>query len=692
MIPPQANKRLWLVFSVAFTGAAIIVINLFRIQVIRHEHYLAEAERQHKQKIVLPARRGHIFDRNGEPLAVSAEGLNIYAVPEQITDKSRVASVLAGQLNIEARSVLNRISKDRPFVMIQQKVNPLEVVKLREMKLPGIGFIPSSKRYYPRHALAAQLIGYVGIEEEGLTGIEFQYDKIMRGDPGWLVVQRDARGRPYNLLDYPVVRQRNGCHLRLTLDAEFQEILEVELARAISGSGARNGCAIAVRPSTGEILALANYPQVDLNDERSFGREGFMNLAANLPFEPGSTMKTFTGSAMLSGNHVSLGEQVFCENGAWAVSARRTLRDVHNFGNLSFLQVITHSSNIGMAKLIQQVPDADLYRTLRSLGFGQYTGQCFNGEDKGVLPEPSKWDKTTKTSLSIGYGLLVTPLQMVMAYAALANGGLLYEPALISEIVDDSGKRVSSFTPRLVRRALEEEVVLKMRRAMISVVDSGTGAAARVPGFKVAGKTGTSMKATPGSGYNGNGYISSFGGYFPADDPQIAMYVIINDPDFQHRWGGSCAAPVFGESIRKTLLSRSTVIDRVRLGLPSAELKVATVAAGRKPEVKTVLAASKTAEIEVAADGSVVTPDVREMTIRMAAARLEALGLKVNISGAVRVREQSPPPGVTLHPGEIVNLTGIPVDIRNNSVTRTDETDQARAENPGRKQSHGEVR
>lgn len=692
MIPPQANKRLWLVFSAAFLGAAIIVINLFRVQVVRHKHYLAEAERQHKQKIVLPARRGHIFDRNGEPLAVSAEGLNIYAVPEEITDKSRVASVLAGQLGIEAHTVLNRISNDRPFVMIQQKVNPLEVTKLREMKLPGIGFIPSSKRYYPRHTLAAQLIGYVGIDEEGLTGLEFQYDKIMRGAPGWLVVQRDARGRPYNLLDYPVVRQKNGCHLRLTLDAEFQEILEVELARAITASGARNGCAVAVRPSTGEILALANYPQVDLNDEKSFGRERFMNLAANMPFEPGSTMKTLTGSAMLSGNHISLGEQVFCENGAWAVSARRTVRDVHHFGNLSFLQVITHSSNIGMAKLIQRVPDAELYRTLRALGFGQYTGQCFNGEDKGILPEPSKWDKTTKTSLSIGYGLLVTPLQMVMAYAALANGGMLYEPALISEVVDDSGQRVSSFTPRPVRRAIEEEVVLKMRRAMVSVVDSGTGVAAKIPGFKVAGKTGTSMKATPGSGYNGNGYISSFGGYFPADDAQIAMYVIINDPDYQHRWGGSCAAPVFGESIRKTLLSRSTVIDRVRLGLPSSELKVAAVAVQRDPEAKPAQPKALSPEPVVAADGTMAMPDVREMTIRMAASHLEALGLKVNVSGAVRVLEQSPAPGAALHPGEIVNLTGVPVDIRNNSVTRTDETDQARADNPGRKQSHGEVR
>ncbi len=688
-----------LALAVALLGAAVVTANLFRIQVLRHERYLAEAERQHKQKIVLPARRGHIFDRNGEPLAVSAEGLNVYAVPEQIENKRATAATLAEQLGLESRSVLGRISNDRPFVMIQQKVNPLEIEHLRSLNLPGIGFIPSSKRYYPHHTLAAQLIGYVGIDEEGLTGLEFQYDKQMRGTPGWLVVQRDARGRPYNLLDYPVVRQQNGNHLRLTLDAEFQEIVEAELTRAITESGARNGCAIAVRPSTGEILALANYPPVDLNDESSFAREGFKNIAANSPFEPGSTMKPFTGSALLAGGYTKLGDHVFCENGAWVISARRTLRDTHHFGDLNFLQVITHSSNVGMGKLIQRIPDAELYRTLRALGFGQYTGQCFGGEDKGILPEPSKWDKTTKTSLAIGYNLMVTPLQMAMAYGALANGGILYEPALVSEVVDDSGQRVSSFTPRMVRRALDEQAVLQMRRAMVSVVDSGTGIAAQVPGFKVAGKTGTSMKAHPGGGYNGAGYISSFGGYFPADDAQIAMYIMINDPDYQHRWGGSCAAPVFGESIRKTLLSRSSVLDRVKLGLPSAEMKVAAatpvpspLAAIHEPAAQAVHSPQPDTDSESLSQGAVVAPDVREMTIRLAAARLEKLGLKVNVTGAVRVLGQNPPPGSSLRPGEVVTLTGMPVDIRNNSVSHTGETEQARAELPARKQSQGEVR
>lgn len=379
---------MWLVFAFAFTGCVIVVGNLFRIQVLRHDRYLAEAERQHKQKIVLPARRGHIFDRNGEPLAVSAEGLNIYAVPERINDKRKVARALASQLNLPARSVLERISNDRAFVMIQQKVNPLEVQKLREMSLEGVGFIPSSKRYYPHHSLAAQLIGYVGIDEEGLTGVEFQYDKMLRGDPGWLVVQRDARGKPYNMLDYPVVRQVDGAHLRLTIDAQFQEIAEDELFRSIKQNGARNGCLVAIRPATGEILALANYPPVDLNSNRSFGRNDFLNLAANLPFEPGSTLKAFTGGALLAGGYVSLGENIFCENGAFAVSPRRTVRDVHSFGKLSFLQVITHSSNIGMVKLIQRIPDEELFRSLRALGFGEYTGQCFSGEDKGFLSPP----------------------------------------------------------------------------------------------------------------------------------------------------------------------------------------------------------------------------------------------------------------------------------------------------------------
>lgn len=679
MIPPQAHIRLWLVFAFAFAGCAVVAGNLFRIQVLMHEHYLAEAERQHKQKIVLPARRGHIFDRNGEPLAVSAEGLNIYAVPERISDKRGTAGVLASHLGLPARAILERISNDRPFVMIQQKTNPLEVEELRRTGLDGIGFIPSSRRYYSHHSLAAQVIGYVGVDEEGLTGLEFQYDNVLRGEPGWLVVQRDARGKPYNMLDYPIVRQVNGAHLRLTIDAEFQEIVEAELFRSIRKSNARNGCAVAVRPATGEILALANYPPVDLNDSRSFGRDDFLNLAANLPFEPGSTFKVFTGAALLEGGFVSLDETVFCENGVYQVSPRRTVRDVHHYGKISFKQVVAHSSNIGMVKLIQRIPDQQLYRSLRAFGFGEFTGRCFNGEDKGILPAPANWDRTTKTSLAMGYGLLATPLQMAMGYAALANGGRLYEPALVREIVDDSGQTILDFSPREVRTALSPTVALQIRRAMVAVVDSGTGTQARVQGFKVAGKTGTSMKATPETGYGGNGYISSFGGFFPADDAQVAMFIMINEPDNLHRWGGSSAAPVFGEVIRKTLLSRSAVFDRVKLGLPSAEMLVAE----REPPLNAETSASLPTRtfdpdpVKTFSDSSgMPTPEVMNLPIRRAVARLTAMGLKVQVSGAVRVIGQRPQPGETVRPGDTVTLSGLPVDVRDNSVSLLDKDEQ----------------
>ena len=658
MIPRTAVKRLSLVLWCALLFSAVEIGHLFRLQILKHETYLAEAERQHKQKIILPPKRGDILDCNGSPLAISAEGLNVYAIPDRIKNRKKTAALLARYLDLSENYISRRISTDRPFVMIRQKVNPLSLRELQEKNLEGIGFVPSSKRYYPRHSLAAQLIGYVGVDEVGLTGIEFSRDSELSGEPGWLVVQRDALGNPYNVLDYPLRRQTNGCHLRLTIEAEFQEIAEDALRRSVVESGAHSGCVVAVNPANGKILALANYPGVDLNTEDNFKLNDFLNLATNLPYEPGSTFKPFSGCALLASKHVTLKDTVFCENGTFKLRDR-VIRDVHRYGKLSFRDVIAKSSNIGMAKLIQRSGNEELYRVLRDFGFGSYTGNAFSGEDRGVLPPPTEWSRATKTSLAIGYNLLVTPLQMAMAYAALANGGGLYEPALVEAVFNENGNMRFSFTPRMVRRVLEKGVIAKMTQAMIAVVDSGTGTAAAVPGFKVAGKTGTSMKANPQSGYGGNGYISSFGGFFPAESPQIAMYIMINDPDFKNRWGGTCAAPVFGEIIRNTLLSTSRVIDRARLGLPCSTVQTAAIASGESSSSRTGPEAPAISPADPSADsGAVTVPQLAGLSMRSAVARLAVLGLQARVLGGVRVLDQKPAPGTVLRRGGLCTLTG----------------------------------
>ncbi|MFH1070245.1 MAG: penicillin-binding protein [Candidatus Glassbacteria bacterium] len=676
-----------------FTGcslfAALAIGQLFWLQVLEHQRFLAEADLQHKLKIVLPPRRGDILDRNGGALALSAEGLDVYAVPEKIKNRKKVSALLARYLKMPEGGIAERISQRRPFVMLRQKVNPVEIRELTDLELEGIGFIPSSKRYYPHNNLASQLIGYVGVDEIGLAGVEFAWQESLCGKPGWLVVQRDARGKPYNVLDYPVVRQTNGLHIRLTIEAQFQEIVEETLGRAVVQSGARSGCVVAVRPQTGEILALANYPGFDLNRKRSFGDRDFLNLATNLPFEPGSTFKPFTASALLAGGHVTLGDSVFCENGAWQIRSR-TIRDVHRYGRLSFRDVIAKSSNIGMAKLIQRIGGEDLYRVLRGFGFGAYTGSAFSGEDHGRLSVPAKWDGTTKTSLAIGYAILVTPLQMAMAYAALANGGELYEPVLVSEVLHESGRTVERVEPRRVRRVLPEKVVETLKVALVAVVDSGTGTAAAVPGFKSAGKTGTSMKADPGSGYGGNGYISSFGGFFPADSPQIAMYILINDPDYEHRWGGSCAAPVFGEIIRNTLLSASTVIDRGKLGLPEHSVPASNLA--QSPPAGTLRSnplPSEQARATAADSGVTAMPALVGLSMRKALACLTALGLEVKVEGSVLVSSQAPPAGTPVKRGGTVNLFGLPPGENKSSFSLAISRPQGAA--AGSRQNRGET-
>ena len=642
------------------------------IQVLEHETHLAEAERQHKRRIHLPSKRGHILDRRGNPLAISAEGLDVYAVPEQIKNKKKTAGILAVHLGLPESRLQQRISSSRSFVMIRQKVNPLDTEKLRQLNLPGIGFIPSTKRYYPRHDLAAQLIGFVGLDEFGLTGVEFKYDKELRGKPGWLIIQRDARGKPHNLLEYPFAKQTNGCSLRLSIEADFQEIVEQALARAVAVSQAKNGCIIAVNPHNGQILALANHPSVDLNSRQSFRKNDFLNLAINLPYEPGSTIKVLTASALLADGCVKMDDTVFCEQGVYTFQ-KRTIRDVRAHGDLSAFEVIAYSSNIGMAKLIRKIPDNKLYRRLRSFGLGSYTGECFGGEDKGILPLPRDWDPATKTSLGIGYGLLVTPLQMALAYAALANGGTLYEPALLEEIFDEQGKCRYRFKPRPVRRVLTEEVTRQITRSMVAAVESGTGRAAAVPGYVVAGKTGTSMKANPGTGYDGSDYISSFGGFFPADDPQLVIFVTINSPSYSLRWGGSCAAPAFSEIIRNTLVSQSRVIDRSRLNLGSSKIRLAA-GESHNPQSLTPVTGSTSSpgrpsvEKKTPRHQRVIMPGLKGLSIRQAVETLTDLGLKVSITGGIRVLKQKPEPGTLLSRGATCVLQGSHIARPDNSL------------------------
>ena len=670
MSPRPAAKRLVLLVTGLFTGYAVILSHLFVIQVLDHETYLAEAERQHKRRINLPSKRGNILDRRGNSLAISAEGLDVYAVPEQIKNKKKAAGILAFHLGLSRQRILERISSPRSFAMICQKVNPIDTEKLQQMNLDGIGFIPSSKRYYPRHSLAAQIIGFVGLDEIGLTGVEFKYDKQLKGKPGWLIIQRDAKGKPHNLLEYPLSKQTNGCNLRLSIEAELQEIVEEALRRAVTASQAKNGCIIVVNPHNGQILALANYPSVDLNSRRTFRKNDFLNLAINLPYEPGSTIKPLTGSAILAADCVKMDDTVFCEHGVYTTK-RRTIRDVVSYGYLSFFEVIVNSSNIGMAKLTRKIPDEELYRRLRAFGLGSYTGECFTGEDKGILPLPADWDPTTKASLGIGYGLLVTPLQMAMAYAALANGGTLYEPALVEAIFDERGKCRYRFKPRSVRRVLPEEITRQITHCMVAVVDSSTGRGAAVPGYKVAGKTGTSMKVNPGSGYDGSSYISSFGGFFPADDPQLVIFVTINSPAYSHRWGGSCASPAFSEIIRNTLVSQSTVIDRSRLNLQSVKIRLAAGESLPSQATKTVTtrhSAPTPVTNKRNSSHTVIMPELKGLTIRQAVETLNGLGLKVSISGGICVLAQKPESGTILPRGTTCVLQGSSVVQRDNSL------------------------
>jgi cell division protein FtsI (penicillin-binding protein 3) len=539
--------------ALAFAG---IVVRLAFLQVRDNPELEALGMQQRVRTITLPATRGEIVDRSGVPLAVTREARDVYVDPRYVIDARAEAETIADVLELRERDVLQALESDGTFVWIDRQVD-LEVAEdLEALALPGIGFLEVPKRYYPAGALAPQVLGFVNVDGEGAAGLESAYDDELAGTPGERTVELSADGLAIsNGLD-TTVDTLPGSTMHTSLDRQMQYMVQAAVERAVKANGALGGTAVVMDPATGEVLAMATYPWFDPNDFGEAPLEAMRNRAVTDAYEPGSVNKIITAAAALETGAVSL-ERRFQVPASMEVGPF-TIHDshVHPVESMTIGDIITESSNIGSALVAEQVGSVTLGSFMRRFGYGRTTGIGFPGEASGVLLPGDRWDEVIRATVSYGQGISVTPLQLANVYSTIANGGVWSQPTLVRGFEGPDGT-FREAEARQTRRVIRPDTAALVTRMLAAAVEEGTGVNARIPGYQVAGKTGTSRKLVDGRYVQR--YHASFAGFLPAADPRVVIAVSIDEP--RTVYGGLAAAPLFQEIARYAIQ---------RLAIPAA--------------------------------------------------------------------------------------------------------------------------
>ena len=507
--------------------------------------YLADiARKQHNFFVELEPLRGIIYDADLKPQTLNLPAPSLYGSPKGMKDKDKELAVrsLPAVLKVSPDFVRERLSRKKSFVWLARKIAPEQAEAIKKMKIRGLGFLRESKRSYPNSYLASQIIGFAGMDNKGLEGIELYLDKYLRGQPGWAIFLRDARQKKLDIWE-KMVAPRDGDDIVLTIDQVVQYIAERELDKAFRTYHAKGASIIVMDPHTGRILAMANRPTYDLNEHGNISRDAKRNRAICDLFEPGSVFKIVTASAALEEKRVTEESKFFCENGAYRV-ANHILHDHTPHGWLTFREVIQESSNIGTTKVAQILGPATVYKYVRLFGFGSKLGIDLPGEISGMIKEPRYWSKTSIGAIPIGQEVGVTALQLASAMSVIANGGQLMKPYIIEEIRDKQGDVVGKAQPKLIRKVLSLDTAARMTKMLTGVVEEGTGRMAQIQGITSAGKTGTAQKLEPNGAYSHNKFVGSFVGFAPAEDPLVVIVVSLDEPRPVY-YGGVVAAPVF---------------------------------------------------------------------------------------------------------------------------------------------------
>lgn len=546
-----SRSRQVFVFLFFLLSLTLLLIRLFYIQGIRHPFYFKIASEEHIVSTELQPKRGTIFDRNMRVLAVNLNRQSVYANPREIKNKKQTARILSSVLNLKESSVSEKLSKEKGFVWIKRKITGKESVQLKKFKLSGVGFVEESKRFYPNLSLACHLLGSVDIDNKGLEGLESLYDNYLKGQEGWLVSTQDAKRKLLKSYQGEYLPPKNGYNLVLTIDEVIQNIAERELYKMYDKYNAKGASIVVMDPKNGDILALANFPNFDLNNSAKRQIESVRNRAINDFFEPGSIFKIVTASTALEENTVNFNDKFDCENGAWKIG-RRVLHDHRPHGILTFREVIELSSNIGTVKVASLFGPEKMYKYMRAFGFYEKTGIDLPGEVAGMNRPVSRWTPSSMLAMPMGQEVTTTAMQLARAMSVIADNGFLVKPRIVKQIVDEDGEVIKDFAPEVTRKVLSPKTAAKMRGLLMGVVESGTGKKARIEEFSAGGKTGTAQKVEPSGVYSHDRFIASFIGFAPVSRPVMAVVVCVDEPRPVY-FGGDVAAPVFKNVVDESL-------------------------------------------------------------------------------------------------------------------------------------------
>jgi cell division protein FtsI (penicillin-binding protein 3) len=702
--PPNTNRRLFFLAAAFVFWFVAICVRLFWLQVVAYGDYSQKAARQQQRSIEVSAIRGNIYDRNGNELAMTAKVDSIFAVPSEIANTRQTAVILARALNTDADDIETRLHAGHAFAWVARKIDKDTSTRVHALNLKGIYFQKEAKRFYPKQELAAQVLGYVGLDDEGLGGIEREFDARLRGKPGKMLISMDAKRRWFGRVEK---EPDPGENLVLTIDENIQHIAERELARAVADSHAEAGTIIVMNQHTGEILALANRPVFNPNSLSLAQKNTLKNRAVSDIYEPGSTFKVVTLAAALEEKLTNPNEIVDCQNGSIILNGL-LIHDHKPYGLLTVSQVLQNSSDVGAIKIALRLGDERFDRYIRAFGFGSQTGIELPGETRGITKPASRWSKVSIGAISMGQEIGVSPLQLISVASTIANDGVYVPPRLIAgTTAPRSTQQLITFHPAEGRRVISPMTAAQMKRMMEGVVLNGTGKRAILDGYTTAGKTGTAQKVDAVTGtYSHRRHVASFAGFAPVNNPAVTVLVVLDAPQGPQD-GGIVAAPVFSRVTQqvlgylgvphdidfrdpKRLLLKTEAkdsdmaegsLDRVaNEAEPATPAATATppateppdkgaskkdprlvpasypptsTAPTRTPSPAAAPAARETIVLDVG--GGVLVPDFRGKPLRTCLEQAQSAGLELEVSGSGVAQSQSPPAGSRVpHGGHVV--------------------------------------
>jgi cell division protein FtsI/penicillin-binding protein 2 len=678
----MSERRIKIIQVLIALWMLAIGAKLVYLQVYKHEWLSERAERQHFFKVELTADRGVILDREDNTLARSVKVKSLYAAPASVKNPNEIAARLSAILDIDRDVLLQRLRQtDKMMVALKRKLSDEEAARVEELQLTGLHFIKEMKRDYVNGATAAHVLGFVDFDEKGQSGIERSYEKTLSGQPGHLLLSVDVRKNPF---DHDIEQFTPGANVKLTIDQRIQHAVESALARAVRQTNARAGTIVMMRPSTGEILALANYPTFDPNRVSESNDEQRRNRAVENAFEPGSIFKIVTYAAALEEGEIRPDSRIDCGGGVIRLPGR-VIHD-HPYGSLSVTQALAKSSNAAAIRVAQRLGNERLASYIEAFGFGRQTGVELPSETRGLLRPVSQWTPISIGAIPLGYEISVNAIQSVAAFATIANGGQRPQPFLVSKITAASGEVIEDRRPEM-RRVVSQQTADSLKYMLEGVVIRGTGKRAQTGGYRAAGKTGTAEKLDPlTKRYSRTLHIASFAGFAPVENPEIACIVSLDEPKGA-RMGGDAAAPVFAQVVTEALQILGVPLE----GNPDSDLMAKDIrrydllpeiveetssslyADESDDEPPASTAANAQGAIASNTDADITMPDLSGRSLREAVAMTNSQGLKIKAIGDGIVSSQSPPPGTLVSPATmcIVKLSKKVNNVRQEAATES---------------------